>query len=174
MPITETPTRVDDPNQPASPDPTGAGQPVALAEEEPQPKGNATSRWVDYDTHELLEMISELEDERRWARLREGLWLAILVHIVLLSAITWIPKYVFRVPPVIDPFDAIKQRKDLRYLDLPPDLLRKYQQPKVQIKPVPERQPQIDKKTLEAMNKPTPPLPQPVSQSTGASGRATR
>ena len=30
------------------------------------------SRWVDYDTHELLEMISELEDERRWARLREG------------------------------------------------------------------------------------------------------
>jgi hypothetical protein len=30
------------------------------------------SRWVDYDTHELLEMISELEDERRWARLREA------------------------------------------------------------------------------------------------------
>ena len=30
------------------------------------------SRWIDYDTHELLEMISELEDERRWARLREG------------------------------------------------------------------------------------------------------
>jgi len=83
------------------------------------------------------------------------------VHIVLLSAITWIPKYVFRVPPVIDPFDAIKQRKDLSYLDLPPDLLRKYQQPKVQIKPVPERQPQIDKKTLEAMNKPTPPLHRP-------------
>ncbi len=161
MPITETPTRVDDPNQPASPDPAGAGQQVALAEEEPQPRGRATSRWVDYDTHELLEMISELEDERRWARLREGIWLAILVHIVLLSAITWIPKYVFRVPPVIDPFDAIKQRKDLSYLDLPPDLLRKYQQPKVQIKPVPEKQPQIDKKTLEAMNKPTPPLPQP-------------
>src|SRR5580704_7653293 len=27
------------------------------------------SRWVDYDHHELLEMISDLEDERRWARL---------------------------------------------------------------------------------------------------------
>src|SRR6516225_10065998 len=35
------------------------------------------SRWIDYDTYELLEMISELEDERRWARLREGVWIAI-------------------------------------------------------------------------------------------------
>ena len=61
------------------------------------------SRWVDYDTHELLEMISELEDERRWARLREGIWLAILVHLVLLSAVTWIPKYIFKVPQVVDP-----------------------------------------------------------------------
>ncbi len=76
------------------------------------------SRWIDYDTHELLTMISELEDERRWARLREGIWIAILVHLVLLSSLTWIPKYIFKVPPVIDPFEAIKQRKDdLRYLD---------------------------------------------------------
>jgi hypothetical protein len=86
------------------------------------------SRWIDYDTHELLEMISELEDERRWARLREGLWIAILVHLVLLSSLTWIPRYIFKVPPVIDPFEAIKQRKDdLKYLDLPPDLLKRVQ-----------------------------------------------
>jgi outer membrane biosynthesis protein TonB len=119
---------------------------------------------VDYDTHELLEMISELEDERRWARLREGVWLAILIHLMLLSAVTWIPKYVLKVPPVIDPFDAIKQRKDLSYLDLPPDALRQLQ-PKVKIKPVPEKQPQIDKKTLEEMNKPQPsPAPEPAKQ----------
>ena len=78
------------------------------------------SRWVDYDTHELLELISELEDERRWARLREGFWLAILVHLALLSALTWIPKYVFKVPLVVDPNDAIKQHKDFTYLDTPP------------------------------------------------------
>ena len=162
MPITETPTKVNDPNEPARSGSNGAEQDVALEAAQP-PKARSTSRWVDYDTHELLEMISELEDERRWARLREGLWIAILVHMLLLSAITWIPRYVFRVPPVIDPFDAIKQRKDLSYLDLPPDLLRKYQQPKVQIKPVPEKQPRIDKKTLDAMkeelNKPAPPPP---------------
>ncbi len=121
-------------------------------------RGAATSRWVDYDTHELLEMISELEDERRWARLREGIWIAVLIHILLLSAITWIPRYVFKVPPVIDPFDAIKQRKDLAYLDLPPDLIKKLQ-PRVQVKPVPEQQQHVDRKTLEALNKPAPPPP---------------
>jgi outer membrane biosynthesis protein TonB len=122
------------------------------------------SRWIDYDTHELLQTISELEDERRWARLREGIWIAILVHLVLLSSITWIPRYIFKVPPVVDPFDAIKQRKDLSYLDLPPDALKNIQ-PKVPPRPKLEKPPQVDKKTLEAMNKqaipklPETPLP---------------
>ena len=164
MPIIETPTRVNEPNEPAGnrPDPSGAAPDPSSHEEEARPKGRASSRWVDYDTHELLEMISELEDERRWARLREGVLWALLLHSLLISALTWIPRYVFKVPPVIDPFDAIKQRKDLSYLDLPPDLLKKLQ-PKVQIKPVPEKRPQIDRKTLEAMNKPTPP---PVQEPT--------
>jgi len=126
-------------------------------------RGASTSRWVDYDTHELLSMIGELEDERRWARLREGIWIALLIHILLLSGITWIPKYVFRVPPVIDPFDAIKQRKDLSFLDLPPDLVKKYQA-KPKIAPVPEKQQHVDKKTLEALNKPAPPPPTPQPQ----------
>lgn len=120
------------------------------------------SRWVDYETHELLEMISELEDERRWARLREGILWAVLFHILLISALTWIPRYVFKVPPVISPFDVLKQRKDLKYLDLPPDLMRKYEA-KAAIKPV---MPKIDRKTLEALRKEeaerpkAPPVPQ--------------
>jgi TonB family protein len=167
MPIAETPTKVNEPDDPAGAGPDSQGSVQSpVPEDEPTPAPRSRSRWVDYDTHELLEMISDLEDERRWARLREGIWIAILIHLVLLSAITWIPKYVFKVPPVIDPFDAIKQRKDLSYLDLPPDLLKKLQ-PKVQIKPVPEKRPQIDKKTLEAMNKPTaPPLPEPAAPPT--------
>ena len=121
-------------------------------------RGAATSRWVDYDTHELLMMISELEDERRWARLREGIWIALLIHIAVLLAAFLLPKYVF-MPRVIDPFDAIKQRKDLSYLDLPPDLVRKFQaRPKVAPLPA-QKQPRVDKKTLEALNKPAPPTP---------------
>ena len=123
-------------------------------------RGAATSRWVDYDTHELLTMISELEDERRWARLREGIWIALLLHIALLLAAILLPKYVF-MPRVIDPFDAIKQRKDLTYLDMPPDVLKKYQaKPKVTPTPT-QREPRVDKRTLEALNKPAPPLPKP-------------
>ena len=176
MPTSETQATENEPNEPTGPaQQTGSTALAAASEEQPSPPepatgGGSRSRWVDYDTHELLEMISELEDERRWARLREGIWLAILIHVLLLSAVTWIPKYVFKVPPVIDPFDAIKQRKDLSYLDLPPDALRQLQ-PKVKVKPVPEKAPQIDKKTLEAMNKPTPPpaaepTPPPVAEPT--------
>src|ERR1035438_4020836 len=150
MSTTETPNDLKEPGQPeATPAPAGDGA-------APPPLGK--SRWLDYDSHELLEMISELEDERRWARLREGILWALLLHILLISAVTWIPKYVFKVPQVIDPIDAIKNRKDLNYLDVPPDALRALQ-PKPVIKPTPQSQPQIDKKTLEALNKPVPPPP---------------
>lgn len=145
---------VPKPTEPGEPQPPGdqAGEP-----REQRPPAVSTSRWIDYDTHELLEMISELEDERRWARLREGILWALLFHIVLISALTWIPKYVFHVPQVIDPFDAIQQRKDLKYLDLPPDLLKKYQ-PRVAITPVQPKPPVIDRKTLEALNRPPAPV----------------
>lgn len=107
-------------------------------------------------------MIGELEDERRWSRLREGFWLALLLHILFFSAITWIPAYVFKVPKVVDPFDAIKNRKDLSYLDLPPDALRQ-QQPKVTVKPLP-KQPLIDKKTFDDMKREAPPIAPPPEQ----------
>jgi len=155
MPSSETP--VNEPQGPAGSTAEPAVSDSGVKTPEETSAAALRSRWVDYDTHELLQMISDLEDERRWARLREGIWLAVLFHIILLSAITWIPKYVFKVPAVIDPFDAIKQRKDLTYLDVPPDALKKLQ-PKVEIKPVPQRQ-LIDKQTMQEMNKPTPPAP---------------
>lgn len=169
MPTSEEKTTANQPNEPpgAAPDKDSNGirTPNSTNESgssESRLPAGSRSRWVDYDTHELLNMISELEDDRRWARLREGIWIAILVHIIIISAITWIPRYVFKVPPVIDPFDAIDKRKDLHYLDLPPDALRSLQ-PKVQVKPAPEVQKRVDKKTLEALNKPAPPSPVPAT-----------
>jgi outer membrane biosynthesis protein TonB len=165
MPTDEAPTNVNEPNGPTETSATEASlDPGAQAAGEPlRPDESASpvvrgSRWVDYDTHELLEMISELEDERRWTRLREGIWIAILFHLAVLSALTWIPKYVFKVPQVVDSSDAIKQHKDFTYLDTP-----KWQ-PKVAVKPVPEKPTVIDKKTLEAMNRATPPAPEPSPQ----------
>ena len=166
MPPSEAPINVNEPEKPpAAPQEAETSAPGQVGSESREQEGTKPfavrgSRWVDYDTHELLEMISELEDERRWARLREGVLWALLFHILLISALTWIPKYVLKVPPVTDPFDAIKNRKDLQYLDLPPDVLKSLQ-PKVTVTPVPQKQPQIDKKTLEAMNRPAPPAPAP-------------
>jgi hypothetical protein len=83
----------------------------------------------------------------------------------LLSSITWIPRYIFKVPQVIDPIDAIKNRKDLTYLDLPPDAIRNLQ-PKAVVKPVPPKQTAVDKKTLEALNRAAPPPPTPTPEPT--------
>jgi hypothetical protein len=157
MPTDQTPSDVNEPNGPAGANPTGtslvsdepaAGEVLRPAQSEsPVVRG---SRWIDYDTHELLVMISELEDERRWSRLREGFWLAILVHLALLSAVTWIPKYIFKVPLVVDR-NAIREHKDFTYLDTPFTL-----PPKVAVKPL-TKPPQVDKETLEAMKRANPP-----------------
>jgi len=169
MPSSEAPTNV---NEPGGPDETSletgssslsspaAGEELREPEHASEPRVGRSSRWVDYDTHELLEMISELEDERRWARLREGFWIAILIHLAVLSAVTWIPKYVFKVPQVVDSTNAIKQHKDFTYLDTPWQL-----PPKPIVKPVPLERPLIDKQTLEAMKRETPlPAPAPAPQ----------
>jgi outer membrane biosynthesis protein TonB len=165
MPIREAPAEVNEPSKPetstgaaseSSPENGAAGQETRAVAN----TSSGNSRWVDYDTHELLNMISELEDERRWARLREGIWIAILFHLLVLSAVTWIPKYILKVPQVVDPFEAIKQRKDLTYLDLPPDALEKIR-PKVPPKPL-SKPPSIDRKTLEDIQKSSPQPPPPA------------
>jgi hypothetical protein len=164
MPTSEVPTDVNEPARQPEPGPDRHPEPGQDAGEFASPKLRG-SRWVDYDTHELLELISELEDERRWARFREGILWAVLFHIILISSLTWIPKYIFKVPQVIDPIDAIKNRKDLTYLDLPPDAIRNLQ-PKVVVKPVPPKQSTVDKKTLEALNRAAPPPPTPTPEPT--------
>jgi len=162
MPTEKAPSDVNEPNRPAGTKPTGISlAPGVPAEgEELRPAEAASpvvrgSRWVDYDTHELLEMIGELEDERRWARLREGFWLAILIHLALLSAMTWIPKYIFKVPQVVDR-NKLNAHKDFTYLDTPFTL-----PPKPIVKPLPQH-PLIDKETMDAMKRANPPAPEPA------------
>ena len=162
MPHDESPIHGNEPERDDAARPLGAVDDAgSLAPPSPAEEPAARpSQWVESNTHELLDMISELEDERRWARLREGLWLALLFHILLLSAITWIPKYIFHVPAVIDPIDALK-KQDLHYLDLPPDALSKLQQPV--LKPVPAKPPAVDKKVLERLQSEQPTAPPAAS-----------
>jgi hypothetical protein len=162
MPTDQAPTEVNEPKGPTetTPGPRDQDSGAPASSQEPQSPVVRGSRWVDYDTHELLQMISELEDERRWARLREGIWLAILVHLMVLTAIFLLPKYVFKVPPVVDSSQAIMQHKDFTYLDTP------FQLPsRPAPKPVPLQHPLIDKQTMEEMKRNAPPpKPQPAPQ----------
>jgi TonB family protein len=174
MPIRITPDDVQKPQGPTDPD-FDSGRRTAVAEEIPAQTGSGSdegdpqseagrtngaggrgpavrgSRWIDYETHELLEVIGQLEDERRWARLREGVLWAILVHIAILFALFLIPRYVLKMRPIVE----TPNNKDFTYLDSP-------FVPKA--KPVAPltHAPQIDRKTLDELKQQsqTPPAPE--------------
>ena len=174
MPTSEAPADVNEPKRPAEPSPQKDGparetsikgsilgldtfserdlEPRKIEPREPASPVVRGSRWVDYDTHELLQVIGELEDERRWARLREGVLWAVLVHIMLLLALFLIPKYLLKMAPVIQT-SSIKDNKDFTYLDTP-----NLPAPKP-VKPLPQH-PLIDKKTMDDMKRQAPPAPQ--------------
>jgi outer membrane biosynthesis protein TonB len=168
MPTSEAPADVNEPNKPSQ---TGvAEKPGSSVEEEssagieavgePAPPVVSGSRWIDYNTHELLEMISDLEDERRWARLREGVLWAILAHVALLLALFLLPRYIV-MPKVVDK-TAKLDKDEFTYMDTP--RIR----PKVEIKPV-TKPPVIDRQTLEDMRKESAqraPVTPPPSQET--------
>src|SRR5208337_5224120 len=175
MPTSEAPTEVNEPKGPAAPDAQtgGSAQETSITgsilgldtfsardleprqEVSPLEPGEAAdgaashaargSRWLDYDAHELLEMISELEDERRWARLREGTLWAVLVHIMILLALFLLPRYI-KVPSVIDSSRNPKDHQDFTYLDTP------FMKPPRPVTPLPQH-PLIDKQTMEQMKK---------------------
>ena len=124
--------------------------------------GRSSSRYVDYDSHELLERISQYEDERRWARIREGIWISIIAHALFFSLLSWIPKYIFHQPILIDPSDAIKQRKDLTYLDELPDAVKQLQKAKPKVPALKPNDSQVDKKTLDALKSLQKAAPKPA------------
>jgi outer membrane biosynthesis protein TonB len=176
MPTSEVPPNVNEPNKQPEKSSAASQEPGGIEQESPVSGQDvhesaapvvSGSRWIDYDTHELLEMISELEDERRWARLREGALWAILAHIAILLVLFLLPRYI-TVPPVVDRTSKL-DKDEFTYMDSP------QWKPKPPPKPLAE-QPRIDRKTLDEMKRQTPPAPvaqqpqpqPPVQQSTPA------
>lgn len=152
MPITEAPNPAEKPPLPES-----------AAEE-------AKGRYSGLGTHELVTLVEDLEDDRTRARVREGIWISIIAHLILFWFIAYGPQVIFHRPRVINPADVLAKR-DAQFLDLPPDALQ-------HIKPKPTnvisdkdrvaqtKHPTLDKKTLaelEAMKPKGPPAPQPAA-----------
>jgi TonB family protein len=142
---------------------------------ERSPSGSAavaafrSSRYAEYDHTDLLHVIDELEGSRNWVSLREKLWIALVIHMLVAWYLLYGPKYIYHVR-VVDPSVVMKQRqKELTYLDLPPDALKQIK-PKTQA-PLSDKdrqaetpRPTLDRKTLEqleAMKRAGPPEPAP-------------
>ncbi len=127
------------------------------------------NKYEGLDHTDLLHIIEEIEDNRSWTSLREKLWIALIIHMLVAWYLLYGPKYIYHVR-VVDPSVVMKQRqKDLTFLDMPPDLL-KPQKPKPTTtlsdkdRVQQTQHPTLDKKTLEqleAMRRAGPPAPAP-------------
>jgi outer membrane biosynthesis protein TonB len=165
MPITEVPNSPP-PAQHPEPEPG-----PARGKNAPPPLRNK-SDYGDLGTDDLVQRINELEDERRAARIREGIWVALLLHAAVLLLWAFGPRYILHEPRIVSPADALKDRKDLAYLDLPPDALKQLKPKNPKVMSDKDRQqssqhPTIDKKTLaqlQAMKPAGPPAAQPPQQ----------
>ncbi len=123
---------------------------------------------------ELLHLIDNLEDERSRARVREGIYVSLLAHVLLFLFIIFGPRYILHQPKVISPFDVLKerQRKELTYMSLPPDALKRVRPKTPQALSDKNRvaetaHPTLDRKMLEqlqAMRRAGPPAPRPTPQ----------
>lgn len=144
---------------------------------------NAHPRYESYEHHELLSMIDDLEEERWRARVREGIWISLILHLLIFWFIIYGPHVLFHQPYVIDPLTALAQREkqqQLTYLNLPPDALKT--KPKRsdiisdQNHVAQSAHPTLDKRTLEELeamrragNPAPPPTPQPTAPQPQAS-----
>lgn len=141
----------------------GAGRPDALPRLQ-------YSRYQELDHTDLLHVIDELEGSRNWASLREKLWIALILHMLVAWYLFYGPKYIYHVR-VVDPSVIMKQRqKELTFLDMPRDLIKPQKPKPTNILSDKDRRaetphPTLDKKTLEeleAMRRAGPPVPAPA------------
>lgn len=126
------------------------------------------SRYQGLDHTDLLHVIEDLEDSRNWASLREKLWIALIVHLLLIWFLFYGSKHHLFTQQVrvINPAEQIEHNpKQLTYLTTPKDL-----QEQIKPKPTPvisdqnhqaeTPKPTLDQKTLrelEAMRRAGPP-----------------
>jgi TonB family protein len=133
----------------------------------------AVNRLDELDSHELVTLIEDLEDDRARARVREGIWVSVIVHLLIFWYLLYGPQVLFHRPRVINPSDVLAQReKAEQILDLPADALKNVPKPKTNIlsdknRVAQTKTPTLDKKTLEeleAMKAAGPPAPTPGPQ----------
>ncbi|HEY3989337.1 MAG TPA: TonB family protein [Acidobacteriaceae bacterium] len=148
----------------------------------PKFRRKSSTRYEGMEADELLHLIDNLEDERSRSRVREGIYISLLAHVLIFLFILFGPRYILHQPKVISPFDVLsaRQKKELTYMSLPPDALKNIRPKNPQALSDKNRvaqspHPTLDKKTLEqlqAMRRAGPPLPKPAPEKTPAPQQA--
>ncbi len=133
---------------------------------EPLPFIPAGSRYSDLETHELWQLLDDMDDERAKARRRESFYISTIVYLMVAWFVFYGPHVLWHQPRMINPADALKDR-DMTYLGLPPDAL-KQMKPRTPPKILSDKdrvEQTPDKKTLQHLKAEEPP-PAPVPQPT--------
>jgi len=133
------------------------------------------ARYDSHAAHELLEVIDELEGARMSARVREAIWISLILHLMVFWWIFYGPRWKFlQRATVVNPMEQVQPQKknETVYLNMPPDLMKKKPRPTNVISDqnhvAQTKNPTLDQKTLEELQamrragRPSPPAQQPV------------
>jgi outer membrane biosynthesis protein TonB len=120
------------------------------------------------ESFDLVHVIEDLEDERARVILREKIWIALILHLVIFLILLFLPRYL----PQVKVRDNSQMDKKMTYMELPPDVLKQLKPKHPAPQSDKDRQQQAPKpvpnKATEAMRKAGPPVQQPTPRPTPA------
>lgn len=135
------------------------------------------SRYESHAPHELLEVIDELEGSRISARVREAIWVSLILHLIVFWWIFYGPRWKFlQRATVVNPMQEVTPQKknETVYLNMPPDLMKQKPKPTNIISDqnhvAQTKHPTLDQKTLEELQamrragRPSPPPQQAMKR----------
>src|SRR5437879_8593343 len=99
----------------------------------PEPDEDALQNMSEFELHEAPVVLLGLQDARARARLREALWLSLIVHLFVIIMIATSPHWAFPARGVIVMNPNNINQKDMTYLELPPDVQKLTEKPKTDI-----------------------------------------
>ncbi len=123
------------------------------------------NRHVDFEPV----ILAQLQDDLTRSRLREALWISIVVHLLTLFMVYTAPRWMPRRPAVLMSEAELMRQKDLTYLELPPDMQKAPKTPESDIisdknRTAMSRKPTIDNRALQQLRNSRVAPPSPPQQ----------